>query len=90
MYAENKMFLAETINTAYVVVRSPLLYDCEVKTLNILFEFVFLQVADVYIGLDVMSSQMDVRVPNFRKLNLKGFSVYGMAQPARDVSKQGE
>lgn len=31
MYAENKMFLAETINTAYVVVRSPLLYDCEVK-----------------------------------------------------------
>lgn len=41
-------------------------------------------VADVYIGLDVMSSQMDVRVPNFRKLNLKGFSVYGMAQPARD------
>ena len=45
------------------------------------------QVADVYIGLDVMSSQMDVRVPNFRKLNLKGFSVYGMAQPARDVSQ---
>ncbi|XP_061198164.1 paladin-like [Saccostrea echinata] len=41
-------------------------------------------VADVYIGLDVMSTQMDVRVPNFRKLNLKGFSVYGMAQPARD------
>lgn len=31
MYAENKMFLAETIHTAYVVVRSPLLYDCEVK-----------------------------------------------------------
>lgn len=31
MYAENKMFLAETINTTYVVVRSPLLYDCEVK-----------------------------------------------------------
>lgn len=59
------------------------------KTLNILLEFVFMQVADVYIGLDVMSSQMDVRVPNFRKLNLKGFSVYGMAQPARDVSKQG-
>lgn len=31
MYAENKMFIAETINTGYVVVRSPLLYDCEVK-----------------------------------------------------------
>lgn len=62
----------------------------KLKTLNIMLEFVFLQVADVYIGLDVMSSQMDVRVPNFRKLNLKGFSVYGMAQPARDVSKQGE
>ena len=33
-----------------------------------------------------MGSQMDVRVANFRKINLKEIPVYGMAQPAADVS----
>lgn len=44
----------------------------------------FVQVADNYIGLDVLSSRMDVKVANFRRL--MGLPVYGMAQPARDVS----
>ncbi|KAK3090769.1 hypothetical protein FSP39_014489 [Pinctada imbricata] len=39
-------------------------------------------VADDYISLDVLSSQMDVRVSNFRRI--KGFHIYGMAQPNRD------
>ncbi|XP_025089894.1 paladin-like [Pomacea canaliculata] len=39
-------------------------------------------VADNYIGLDVLSSRMDVKVANFRRL--MGLPVYGMAQPARD------
>ena len=42
--------------------------------------------ADSYIGLDVLSSKMDVKVANFRRL--MGLPVYGMAQPARDVSGQ--
>jgi hypothetical protein len=43
------------------------------------------QVSDDYIGLDVLSTQSDVMVSNFRKINIKGFPVYGMAQPARHV-----
>lgn len=41
-------------------------------------------VSDNYVGLDLMGSQMDVRVANFRKINLKEIPVYGMAQPASD------
>ncbi|XP_063444020.1 paladin-like isoform X2 [Mytilus trossulus] len=40
-------------------------------------------VADEYIGLDVLSTQSDVMVSNFRRINIKGFPIYGMAQPAR-------
>lgn len=47
---------------------------------------ILLQVADNYIGLDILSTQMDVKVSNFRKINIKGFNIYGMAQPGRDVS----
>ncbi len=43
-----------------------------------------LKVADDYIGLDVLSSQSDVRVANFRKL--LALPIYGMAQASRDVS----
>ncbi|XP_064616036.1 paladin-like [Liolophura sinensis] len=39
-------------------------------------------VSDDYIGLDVLSSQMDVQVSNFRKVT--GLPVYGMAQPNRN------
>ncbi|XP_041362865.1 paladin-like isoform X2 [Gigantopelta aegis] len=39
-------------------------------------------VADNYVGLDVLSSQMDVRVSNFRRL--QGLPIFGMAQPARN------
>ncbi|XP_071106895.1 paladin-like [Haliotis cracherodii] len=39
-------------------------------------------VADDYIGLDVLGSQCDVRVANFRKL--MGLPIYGMAQAPRD------
>ncbi|RUS88534.1 hypothetical protein EGW08_003710 [Elysia chlorotica] len=39
-------------------------------------------VSDDYIGLDVLSSQMDVKVSNFRRL--MGLPVYGMAQPTRN------
>ncbi|GFN91863.1 paladin [Plakobranchus ocellatus] len=39
-------------------------------------------VADDYIGLDVLSSQMDVKVSNFRRL--MGLPIYGMAQPNRN------
>ncbi|XP_021367570.1 paladin-like, partial [Mizuhopecten yessoensis] len=42
------------------------------------------EVADDYVGLDLLSTQSDVRVSNFRKINISGMSVYGMAQPARD------
>ncbi|XP_012936658.1 paladin [Aplysia californica] len=39
-------------------------------------------VADDYIGLDVLSSHMDVKVSNFRRL--MGLPVFGMAQPTRN------
>lgn len=39
-------------------------------------------VSDSYIGLDVLSSKMDISVANFRRQ--MGLPVYGMAQPARD------
>ncbi|CAL1539551.1 unnamed protein product [Lymnaea stagnalis] len=39
-------------------------------------------VYDEYIGLDVLSSQMDVKVSNFRRL--MGLPIYGMAQPTRN------
>ncbi|GFR60006.1 paladin-like [Elysia marginata] len=39
-------------------------------------------VGDDYIGLDVLSSQMDVKVSNFRRL--MGLPIYGMAQPTRN------
>ncbi|XP_059140967.1 paladin-like isoform X2 [Physella acuta] len=39
-------------------------------------------VYDDYIGLDVLSSQMDVKVSNFRRL--MGLPIYGMAQPTRN------
>ena len=42
-----------------------------------------LQVADDFIGLDVLSSFPDVKVANFRKV--PGINVYGMAQPCREV-----
>ncbi|XP_055877580.1 paladin-like isoform X2 [Biomphalaria glabrata] len=38
-------------------------------------------VYDDYIGLDVLSSQMDIKVSNFRRL--MGLPIYGMAQPTR-------
>ncbi|KAL4239188.1 Paladin [Mactra antiquata] len=41
-------------------------------------------VSDNYVGLDLMGSQMDVRVANFRKINIKEIPVYGMAQPSSD------
>ena len=41
--------------------------------------------ADDYIGLDVLSSQMDVKVSNFRRV--PGMPIYGMAQPSREVRK---
>ena len=44
------------------------------------------QVADDYIGLDVLSSQMDVKVSNFRRV--PGIPVYGMAQPSREVQRE--
>ncbi len=43
------------------------------------------QVADDYIGLDLLSSQMDVKTSNFR--GIQGLPVYGMAQPSREVRK---
>ena len=46
-----------------------------------------MQVADDYISLDVLSTQMDVRASNFRRINVKGLAVYGMAQPGRHVRK---
>ena len=45
--------------------------------------FVLFQVADDYIGLDVLSSQMDVKTSNFR--GIQGLPIYGMAQPSREV-----
>ncbi|ELT97506.1 hypothetical protein CAPTEDRAFT_103765 [Capitella teleta] len=39
-------------------------------------------VADDYLGLDVLSSQMDVKTSNFRRV--PGLPVYGMAQPSRE------
>lgn len=45
--------------------------------------------SDNYVGLDLMGSHMDVRVANFRKINLKEIPVYGMAQPASDVCITG-
>ncbi|CAG5127468.1 unnamed protein product, partial [Candidula unifasciata] len=39
-------------------------------------------VSDEYIGLDVLSSQMEVKVSNFRRL--MGLPIYGMAQPTRN------
>ena len=41
------------------------------------------QVADDYLGLDVLSSQMDVKTSNFR--GMQGLPIYGMAQPSREV-----
>lgn len=46
-------------------------------------EFVMVQVADDYLGLDVLSSHMDVKTSNFRRV--PGLPVYGMAQPSREV-----
>ena len=43
------------------------------------------QVADDYLGLDVLSSQMDVNTSNFRRV--PGLPVYGMSQPSREVSR---
>ena len=45
-----------------------------------------LQVSDNYVGLDLLGTQMDLRVANFRKINIKTIPVYGMAQPTNDVS----
>ncbi|XP_071131538.1 paladin-like isoform X4 [Mytilus edulis] len=50
---------------------------------NLLFTGQHYLVADEYIGLDVLSTQSDVMVSNFRRINIKGFPIYGMAQPAR-------
>ena len=47
----------------------------------------FLQVSDNYVGLDLLGSQLDLRVANFRKINIKTIPVYGMAQPTNDVSE---
>ena len=41
------------------------------------------QVADEYIGLDVLSSQMDVKTSNFRRV--PALQIYGCAQPSRQV-----
>ncbi|XP_052787722.1 paladin-like [Mya arenaria] len=41
-------------------------------------------VSDNYVGLDLLGSQLDVRVANFRKINIKAIPVYGMAQPTSD------
>ncbi|OWF42203.1 Paladin [Mizuhopecten yessoensis] len=51
---------------------------------DLIFKGVQNLVADDYVGLDLLSTQSDVRVSNFRKINISGMSVYGMAQPARD------
>ena len=41
------------------------------------------QVADEHIYMDELSSQMDVKVSNFRRV--PGLPVYGMAQPNTEV-----
>ena len=46
-----------------------------------------LQVSDNYVGLDLLGTQLDLRVGNFRKINIKTIPVYGMAQPTNDVSE---
>ena len=38
-------------------------------------------------GLDLLGTQLDLRVGNFRKINIKTIPVYGMAQPTNDVSE---
>jgi len=44
------------------------------------------QVADDYIGLDVLSSQMDVKTSNFRRV--PALPIYGCAQPSSKVMSQ--
>ncbi|KAL5018749.1 hypothetical protein ScPMuIL_004471 [Solemya velum] len=51
---------------------------------NLVFQQTHCLVYDDYIGLDVLSSQMDVRASNFRRISTRGLAIYGMAQPARD------
>ncbi|XP_069124091.1 paladin-like isoform X1 [Argopecten irradians] len=51
---------------------------------DLIFKGIQYLVSDDYVGLDLLSTQSDVRVSNFRKINISGMSVYGMAQPARD------
>ncbi|XP_060084968.1 paladin-like [Ylistrum balloti] len=51
---------------------------------DLIFKGIQYLVADDYVGLDLLSTQSDLRVSNFRKINISGMSVYGMAQPARD------
>jgi len=46
---------------------------------------VLCQVADDYIGLDVLSSQMDVKTSNFRRV--PALPIYGCAQPSSKVSR---
>ena len=43
------------------------------------------QVSDVYIGLDLLGTEVDHRVGNFRQINIKTIPVYGMAQPTSEV-----
>jgi len=45
----------------------------------------FLQVADNFVGLDVLSTFSDVKTNNFRRF--PSLPVYGMAQPSREVSQ---
>jgi len=45
--------------------------------------FACVQVADDYIGLDVLSSQMDVKTSNFRRV--PALPIYGCAQPSYQV-----
>ena len=44
------------------------------------------QVADDYVGLDVLSSQMDVKTSNFRRV--PALPIYGCAQPSSQVSTE--
>lgn len=44
---------------------------------------IVLQVADEYIGLDVLGSHMDVKSSNFRRV--PGLPIYGVAQTSREV-----
>ncbi|WAQ96830.1 PALD-like protein [Mya arenaria] len=48
------------------------------------YSYVSDEVSDNYVGLDLLGSQLDVRVANFRKINIKAIPVYGMAQPTSD------